>query len=118
MRIGKSLRTRVLEEIRIHGRFTSLRVVKTVPTTELICVKSFTSTLTGHNRTMNSRNTVLQNIRTRGNEICFTTNHGALTFTLVRCNCQWGVETVDEADAVRGEVVVAVVYVELYQCGG
>jgi hypothetical protein len=59
MGVGKSCRTRVLKVRGIHRRLTRLRVIKVIPTTQLIGVKSFTTTLTSHNRTMNRRDTVL-----------------------------------------------------------
>lgn len=84
-----------------------------IPTAKLIGMKSFTSTLTSHNRTMTSRNTMLQNTRTRGNEITATTYDRAFTFTFVWCNSQRNVETVNKANTVRGEVIVTVVHFEL-----
>ena len=110
----KRSRTSILEKLGVHSGFTSLWVVKMVPTTMLITVKSFTTTFTSNNRTMTHWNTVLQNRRTWSNKISFTTHNGTFTFTFMWCNCQRSVETIDKTNTVRWEVFVAMMYVELY----
>lgn len=106
-------RTRVLKISGINRRLTSLRVIEMIPTTKFIRVKSFTPTLTRNNRTITQRNAVLQRTWTRGNKVRLATHYGTLSFTFVRRNRHRNVETVHQTHAVRWEVIVAVVYVEL-----
>lgn len=84
MRKGERRRARVLEERGVHRPLTHLRAIVMVPTAKLVRVKSLTPTLTRHHRAVTHRNTVLQQRRTRGNQVAATTHHGAHAFTLVR----------------------------------
>lgn len=114
--ICKGGRASVLKEIRVARRLTRLWTVEMVPTAQLIRTQSLTPAFASHNRTMTSWRAKLQPFGTCGEQICTTADDGAYTFAFMRCNRQGNVETVNKADAVRGEVILTVVDGELSQC--
>lgn len=117
MRIRESSRTRVLEKLGIARTPTRLRIIKMVPTTKLVGTESLTPTLTTHHRTVAWRRPELQGGGAGGQEISPASHDGAVALALVRGDRHGDVVAVDEADAVGGEVGVAVVEGELGEGG-
>lgn len=111
-------RVRMLEEGGVDRPLARARVVEVVPTAELVRVKSLAPTLASNNGSMNRRHTVLQHVWTRGKKIVAATHDRAHAFPLVRGHSHGDVKTVNEADAVGGVVVAAVVDLELGEGGG
>ena len=87
MSISESSWTRMLKELRIKRRLTHLRTIKLTPTTKLISPKSLTATLTGHNRPMTLRHTMLKGSRTRGKQIHAATYDRTNTFAFMWGHC-------------------------------
>lgn len=117
MRIRESSRTRVLEKLGIARTPTRLRIIKMVPTTKLVGTESLTPTLTTHHRTVAWRRPELQGSGAGGQEVSPASHDGAVALALVRGDRHGDVVAVDEADAVGGEVGVAVVEGELGEGG-
>lgn len=107
-----------LEELRINRRLAHLWTIVTVSATQLLCTKSLTPTLTRHHCSPTLRQTHLQCRRTLRKQIRSTPYHRALPFSAVRRHRYGDVESVHEANAVRGHVSVGVAKVEVYPRGG
>lgn len=114
----KGGRARVLEEGGVDRSLARVRVVEVVPATEFVRVKSLAPALASHHGSVTRGHTVLQHARTRGEKVVAATHDRAHAFALVRGEGHGDVKTVDEADAVGGVVVAAVVDLELGEGGG
>lgn len=110
VRVRKRSRTRVLEELREARRPTRLGAIVLVPTTQLVGPKRLTRALTRDHPRVRPH---LQLAGTRGEQVGFAAHDGADAFALVRSHRHGDVKPVDEADAVRPQVVGAVVEDEL-----
>lgn len=117
VRISERRRASVLKELRVARPPASLRAVVVVPAAELIRTEGGAATLATHHRPVR-RSLHLQPVRARRQQIRTAAHNGALPLPLVRRHRHREVEAVNEADAIRGEVGVAVVEGELGKGGG
>lgn len=94
VRVSEGRRTSVLEELRVARRPAGLRAVVMVPAAELIRPEGRAAALAPDNRPMR-RSSHLQRVRTRRQQICPATYHGALPLPLVWRHGHREVEPVD-----------------------
>lgn len=114
VRVGEGRRARVLEELRVARRPARVRAVVVVPAAQLVRPERGAPAPAPHDRRTPLH---LQRVRARAEEVRAAADDGARALALVRRDGHGDVEAVDEADAVGGEVGVAVVEDELGQGG-